>query len=481
MIFESLAEEEVKKTIARARQEVQIAESEVKQKLRDFYNGYQTSDDYLGDYGFKKKDGKYIVPLVAVNITKKVIDKISLVYKYAPVRSLELEEETDEEGNVVEQEDAYVTWIAANPRFNLALKTAERRKNLHHRVLFRPWYDGKRWKFFIDTEYDAHFLSGDPLHPVAYSYLIKRDVTDTVDVSEDVYVFWSDELYFFFNASGEVWTTQPDGEDFQGVNPFGVIPFIEMLDEEPVDMYAETPGAVTLMQANQAINVALNNVNVALHYQSFDQPYMTGVDEKFAANIQVGPQKAIVLPNDATAGLLGYSPKMQESIEVIKGQLQLISWTYNMTMNLSMEGTPASGFSLIVQNIDLLEARHDDVELATVQEKELYQVLRAQQSFWKPKGEMMLPDAQLRVDFQEVDFPVNQKDEMERWDWRIEKNAATELDLIMSENPDMNREEAIEKWNENKALNKRFGAAEKIREALREEGGVVMPGGEVEE
>jgi hypothetical protein len=55
-----------------------------------------------------------------------------------------------------------------------------------------------------------------------------------------------------------------------------------------------------------------------------------------------------------------------------------------------------------------------------------------------------------------MDFPVNQKEELERWDWEIKNNIVTPLDYMASENPEMTEDELLEQYNKNKALNKQL-------------------------
>ena len=278
---------------------------------------------------------------------------------------------------------------------------------------------------------------------------------------------------------------QPDGTDFGGVNPFGVIPFVEFRDYVPVDQY-HSLGAFTLAQANQQININMMNLNMAIQFQSFDQPYATGITEEDAARLKVGPNQWLATNKEgANYGLIGYNPKIMEIIEAVKSQVQLIAYTYNLAINWAIEGNPASGFSLIVQNIDLLEARHDDVEVAEVQEKELYKVLSTMQNWYIDnghiQGEEKLPlDAMPMVDFQEIDFPINQKEELDRWDWEFKHNISTPIDYIQSKNTDMDDEQAMTKYQDNKKILGKMTFKDRLKESLEAEGGAILPGGDLE-
>ena len=127
MLFRDLSEQIIKESIAQERDAVKEQYHNLSEKLLDFYEDRQMQDKYLTDYGFKKKDKTTDLPISSYNITRKVIDKISLVYKNAPERMLKDQED-----------DAYNQWVSDNPKFNLAMKKAERYKNHLGKILVRP-------------------------------------------------------------------------------------------------------------------------------------------------------------------------------------------------------------------------------------------------------------------------------------------------------------------------------------------------------
>lgn len=459
MIFKSQAREEILKTKRQLNLENWETENRIREKLKDFYEGRQLASKYYDEYGYKNPK----IPLAAVNITKKIVDKISLIYKYAPERFLDIEAETDN----------YRDYIQQNPRFNLSLKIAERYKNLLYKILYRPVYDeiqGK-WHYYIETEYEPHFTGDNMLTPFAYSIPIKIANTRFSSIfNEDRWMFYSKDMYFFHDNDFKA-IPDPDHPDM--INPYGIIPFVELRADVPVDKY-DTQGMLELIQANQAINIALMNLNMMIHFQAFGILTGKNISEQDAGKIKIGADK-IALTGDGDLSILNTNPMIAETIEAIKQQIQLIAWTYNLSINWTIEGTPASGFSLIVQNIDLLEQRHDDVELAELQEKEIYEVIAMISKYHNLKPALM-PDAELHLDFQDIDFPINQKEELERWEWELSHNAKSIVDYIQSQNPEMSEEEAIEKFNRNKILNGKFSFRDKIAETIINQGGEITGG-----
>jgi hypothetical protein len=132
----------------------------------------------------------------------------------------------------------------------------------------------------------------------------------------------------------------------------------------------------------------------------------------------------------------------------------MIGNMYNVNIKWSIDGSAPSGFSLLVQNIDLLESREDDIEYAESYEKEIYDVIQVQDDILGLGNKLPVRDKnnKLYVDFQEVNFPVNAAEEREKWDWEIEKNAKTIVDYIQSDQG-LTDEEAMERYEENKKIN----------------------------
>jgi hypothetical protein len=450
-------------------------------KLLDFYEGYQ--DQYLLNYGFfdiEKKQWK--TPATSVNLTRKVINKTSLLYKKPPVRTLVIN------GKAVEKDkDQFEEWIKKGQgQYNVHFKWAERYKKLKHNVLYRPVFDtiSKKWKYFIDTTFEPHFYRSDPLHPFGYSILISRDKEKEMD--KEVWVFWSDTEYFFHDNNYKRWTKQimSDGTvvDFKGENPFKIMPLIEFRLAPPISQWY-SPGAVDLVNSNHSINVKLMEMNMGIRYQAFGIPWEnSGADEKKVGNIVIGPDVIAHLPSGATLSNLDLNPKFVDIMTAIKDHIEIINRVYNININWNLQGSPASGFSLMVQNIDLMEDRVDDIDMAITAEKGMYQVIAKMQQFYNgikqlPPDEPILPEnAELSIDYAEIDFPINQAEELAMRDWNIEHNIKTPLDYMDSE---LSPEDKLKKFKENKKINGQLSQEEELAIELEEEGIVIGGNGEL--
>ena len=472
MLFEDKSLDIIKDTIKKERAEVEFQKETINDMLIDFYGNNQLADVYLADYGFKDAQGNTQLPMVNINLTKKIINKISLSYKYPPERYI-----SDSEGTEVSE------WFAFNNRFSLGYKYAERYKNLLSKILHRAHFNParKRWYSYVETMYEAHFLDNDPLYPYAFSYPYKQVIKSNVDAKDMWWAFWSDD-YFFYYIPGTDKILYDETFAPTGDNPFKVMPMVEMRTDFPVDQYENT-GAIDLVRSNQAINIAINNLNLMVYFQAHDQIVITGANPEDVSKIKIGTQDPIIISStDTDTSLLNFDPKIIDSIETIRFNVQAIAYTYNLSINWALEYNPASGFSLLVQNIDLAEAREDDIELMKIHETDMYRVLRNMQDYYKrfrmlDPEEPKLPDGDLVTDFEEsLHLPINQVEEIQRKEFQLKHNVITPVDLIQEDNPDMNEDEAIEKFQRNKKTNGTLTAAEQVREGLEDQGVIIEEG-----
>jgi len=153
-------------------------------------------------------------------------------------------------------------------------------------------------------------------------------------------------------------------------------------------------------------------------------------------------------------------------VETLKFEMTTALNNHGMSPQWSQEGgTPPSGWSLMVQNLDLLENREDDVPYWIYYDNETYDVERIVLEVETGKK---LPEERL-INFTEIKFPLSPEEDRDNKDWRLKHGLDSIVDYIMQENPDgfKDRDEAIAKILENKLENRQAGirGGDDIREA----------------
>ena len=144
------------------------------------------------------------IPLYAVNMTKRLIDRISLVYKNPPERMLEDER-----------------YLELTEDKNFTLKRIERIHNLLGTIALQViWNDGK-FNYVPRLEFEPIFDADDPMNPIGIVYPAQKTTDSIYQTQEDEYIYWDNERHFRFDINGNI--IHINDED---VNPYGVLPFV---------------------------------------------------------------------------------------------------------------------------------------------------------------------------------------------------------------------------------------------------------------
>ena len=84
-----------------------------------------------------------------------------------------------------------------------------------------------------------------------------------------------------------------------------------------------------------------------------------------------------------------------------------------------------------MENLELLEAREDEVEKWKFAEKEIYKI---EQAVAQVEENIALPDM-MQIDYDEVEFPDADM-EMKEWEFKFRNGLADKIDYLMAKNPD---------------------------------------------
>jgi len=339
------------------------------------------------------------IPYTWSGLTKRVVDKRSVVYKKPATRYV-----NDVYNEITKSKDYW-------------MKEAERRSRLTGVIAVRPFWNGKEFKYQIIQNFLPIFGDNE-LHPIGIAYPLS-----TGSRAEQVWAYWDAENHFVTDANGSKLKDQSSwGVNEENVNPYGVLPFA-FLHISPVVNDFWTPGAFDVVNTNLMTDLALTDLNYVLRYQSFKQIYTKGLQDAEAVSIKLGYNYAPNIPNETEIGILDLQPRVNETTEAIKFQIQNIERNYGLNISWGMEGSP-SGFSLVVQNIDLLQGWEDDKDIAKEWERDLFEIERA---IYAVETRRQLPDT-FELDLAEVSFPIDKQAETSYWDWKVKNNLATYAD-----------------------------------------------------
>ncbi len=383
----------------------------------DYYKG--VTKEYVSNYFSDSTLSK--VPIGNVNITKRVIDRISLVYMTPPVRLYSNEDTPD----FFKEKD-------------LKLQRLERMTNLLDGVLVKPCWrikdDGTGCiEYDIIMDYEPLFDT-DPLNPYAIVYPIAQKAS-VLDTTPEQFVYWDAENTFVFDKNGKQYTTD-DNPDM--VNPYGVLPFIECFrDGKPETDYLDTNASRDLIQTNLAINVAETNKNANIQFQSFGYMFVngSGIDHE---KISVGQDKINFLGVDGSISIVSPPNAVPALDESIQSSYKMLAQNYHLPISFVEGTTASSGVALKMRNQELTDNRKSDVIRWRDIEYKLFELERLMIAVEQGKDAGDLED----VDFSESIDVLNDQEQRDKWEWELSKGLIDLADILMQQNPDLDRAEA---------------------------------------
>ena len=371
--------------------------------------------------------------LFIINIVKKVIDKRAMIYRTPPARVFE--------GWSQDQGDALYRSMAADT----TMKKANRMVRLCRTSLLRVGWNGSGPTLSVLTPNILDVVAPDPESP---EKIVVTHKGSRADLTE--YSIWTATGYERVDFKGRA---LPLRDNPEGVNPYGVIPFVPLFDRAPDDEFF-LPGGDDLIESQDAVNVALVNLWRAIELQSHGQAWAKGLDPSEA--IKSGPDRTIIVPTDGSFGYAQPNTPISSVLEGIEFVIRQVAVTNDLPPEIfDLNRKSLSGSAKLQESRDIVEVRQDDVELWRVYETRLFQVLKAVVNTHQP-GTIPV-DARLRIDFGEPIETLNEGQRLENAQRRVAMGIWSPVDALMHDNSDIKtREEAAAILEQRAAETRRF-------------------------
>ncbi|MEC4747724.1 hypothetical protein [Methylomicrobium sp. Wu6] len=357
-----------------------------------------------------------------VNAVKKVINKRANLYRLAPRRTF----------TGINQVLAEEFYKAAG--VDIVLKRLSRlTKLLKTSVLQVCWMNDQLTLSVItpnilDVEYD------NPLFPKRF--VITHKAAKEQDVT---YSDWTAGTYTRRDYRGN---PMKMGSNPKGVNPYGALPFVCLFDSLPDDQFF-IPGGDDLIEAQEAINVALSNLWRAVELQAHGQAWASGIPAGEALN--VGPERAVTLPEGGAFGFAAPNAPIGDILEAIQFVLRQVAASNDLSADVfDLDRRSESGAAKHVEQIDLREARQDDIALWRRYETQLFEIIKRVVNTHQPGT--IPEDARVTVDFAEMQENLTETERLNNARAKLEMGVWSPVDLLISENPDgyPTRQDAIQ-------------------------------------
>ena len=400
-------------------------------KAYDYYKGRTElyTKDFFSDSLIKQ------IPIPNINLTKRVIDRISLVYMKPPIREYSTEENEAKKNIIFE--------LTHGKDFKM--QRAEKLTNLLEVVLMKVCWRDEKLEYDIIRDWEPIF-GDDPLHPVAITYPLK--VRNTVyDTTPEMWAYWDDENHFIYEKATKK-KIAVEGNDGM-INPYGMMPFVECYREgRPESSYFDTDASPSLIATNEAVNVAEFNKNANIMFQSFGFGFITGSNiEK--SQIEIGQDKWSFLGHDGSLSMVAPPNSVPALTDSIKESYKMLAQNYHLSVAFVEGSTAESGIALRMRNQELMDSRRHDVERWRELEKKLFEIEKRIIMIELQKSDNSLGEL-VKVDFDESTEILSEQEQRDKWDWELANGLIDSADILMQQDPDKypDRESALEYLSE---------------------------------
>ena len=383
----------------------------------DYYKG--NTDEYVFNQYVGSSKNK-IEPAMS-GVTKRIIDRTSLVYMKEPKREVT--------GN------RYAEFI--HPSKQHRLQRFERMVNLLGLVIIKPCWNGEQLEYSIIHDFEPHFDGADPLEPTAFSYPLATR-SNVFNDEEETWMYWSEEeMFHYYNNTKKV-ITDPDNPE--GLNPYNKIPLIPVFREgKPDTYYLDTDPSSSLIRNHLMICDLKTSLHQNIKYQSFGIIIAKG--EMDNNHLEIAPDIITRVEGDSDIQILSPPNTSTQVNEVCNSYYKMIAQDYHLPTSF-VDGSEqaSSGISLAIRNIELQSKHKNDVAKYREFEKKLHEMERM---IILHHTNVDIGDLEL-VDFGESEevYTPEQRRTLEEKD--LAMGIKDLADIVMDRNPDMSREDAEE-------------------------------------
>ncbi len=390
----------------------------------DYYNG--RTERYTKKYFASGLSSK--VPIANVNITKRIIDRISLVYMVAPKREYTKPEVTD---YFVEKD--------------FKMQRLERFTNLLDSCLLKVTFRNGMLDYDIIHDFEPMF-GDDPMRPIAYTYPLSTK-SEVLDTTPELFAYWDIDNTFIYDRNGKIYD---DADNPDHVNFYGMLPFVECFREgRPEYAYLDTEPVNDIIKTNTVVNVAETNKSANIHFQSFGYIYANGsqIDKK---DLQIGQDQIYYLGVDGTLNVTSPPNSVPALTDSIKESYKMLAQNYHLPTSFADGTTAESGVALRLRNQELQDDKKSDIVKWNDVEKNIFNVERQVLT-----TELMIDAGELEsVDFGETAEILSAQEQREQWEWELSKGIIDTADILMKMDSDRfpERKDAMEYLEERKEV-----------------------------
>lgn len=297
------------------------------------------------------------------NVFRTMMDKVSKVYTNGVVR--EIKDET-------------LAQMYSDLRVNQFMTQADKYRNALNDILVQVvWDDIKNeFKTIFRYPHKTNVKVDEFGNPVEVEYFVDR-VKDEDGNEYNRYAYWSNSEHYYKDYDGEEFTIETIEGNEDGVNPYGVLPFVFMQkgfrDGEFFDEYSGTD----LIETTLDTSIYNTFKNYLIKWQSFKQMVVVGQNVGEIDGQMLDPSTAITVSGtDVDFQILDLQSNLEELSTVLDGQISKIAINYNISpAQFKMTSQVSTGFALKMENQNLDNITRENQRDFVQYEKDLFALI----------------------------------------------------------------------------------------------------------
>lgn len=398
--------------------------------------------DSLSDNYYEKIKSR----IIPINVLRKIVDKLAKVYATAPMRFSDQQESVD----------FYEEQMKVNKYFNIADEFSYLFKGYALEPFMHKGVPRLRTlpfdKFLVMS--DDHV---DPLNPTVFIKFIGKRKVDRGESKKgetedkEIYFLYTDEEFLAVDEDGK--TYGPAMVDNDGVNPFGVIPFMygsrsnhSLLPTQDTDLLA----------MSHFIPVTMTDLAGSILFQCFTIIYGIDVDAK---DMTMSPNAFWSIKSDPQSdkqpqlGTIKPEADVDKVIRFVMTGFTL--WLESIGVKVGSVGNIngenlASGVAKIIDNMDTFETRLVAIKWFQEDERKFWDLMKVMNNKWVEMGELpgqpLLPDDfKVNVIHDEPQPLLDREKEVRTKKLEVDSSFLDQRTAIMELYPDLSDEEVEER------------------------------------
>lgn len=410
-----------------------------------------------------------------INITKKMIDRMAVIYLERPERYIASEAESEQ----TPKTDYLYEILPDN--LNSIDKKAHRIAKLQNTSLTQVYFDKNTGKIGMRVEsshkYKLEVDENDPylIKGVKYEKYFKN-----IEGIDELYtVVWTKDEHYKEDQDGN---KSPVGDNEDMINPYkngegeGVLPFPELMISEGEDIWGT--GQTDIVNVNEIINFLLTfllNDSIILGSSGTLLAINLGLNQKGLKEndvkekkVRVGRRHPLQVENVRTEmqspdlRYVSSEPLIAEIQNAIDYRIKQIAVLKGLNPNTILSTVKdTSDYQKMMDSLEQIEIRRDDIEPCRIYEKKRFEVIKAVNNAAYNDAELRSKfglqqidwDDELIVDFVEPEVELTLEQKWLDREKKLAMNLITPIDILMEENPDLDEQQAQQILDNNRNIN----------------------------